>query len=188
MAINYAKIFNRRATPQSQPIPGSSQVPNSGGGYSWQVDDWTRLDRFLILGAEGGTYYIGERDLVKQNHDAIVRCIQADGVRAVNRIVEISASGRAPKNDPAIFALALVTTHGNTEAKAGLFYGGGSEQFIDQLVGVLAAGVYVLVVASIAWLVLKATIGIRVSAEEEHEGLDIGEHGNRAYYGFVSSD
>jgi hypothetical protein len=33
MAINYAKIFNRRATPQSQPIPGSSQVRNSGGGY-----------------------------------------------------------------------------------------------------------------------------------------------------------
>ena len=47
MAINYAKIFNRRATPQSQPIPGSNQVRNSGGGYSWQVDDWTRLDRFL---------------------------------------------------------------------------------------------------------------------------------------------
>ena len=35
MAINYAKIFNRRATPQSQPIPGSTQVRNSGGGYSW---------------------------------------------------------------------------------------------------------------------------------------------------------
>jgi len=86
MALNYAKILNRRATPQSQPIPGSSQVRNSGGGYSWQVDDWARLDRFLILGAEGGTYYITERDLVKQNHDAIVRCIKADGIRAVNRI------------------------------------------------------------------------------------------------------
>src|SRR5690242_1862614 len=118
MAINYAKIFNRRATPQSQPIPGSSQVRNSGGGYSWQVDDWTRLDRFLILGAEGGTYYITERELVKQNHDALVRCIKADGIRAVNRIVEISDSGRAPKNDPAIFALALVAAHANTEAKA----------------------------------------------------------------------
>src|SRR5213078_1427873 len=118
MAINYAKIFNRRATPQSQPIPGSTQVRNSGGGYSWAVDDWTRFDRFLILGAEGGTYYITERDLVKQNHDAIVRCIKADGIRAVNRIVEISDSGRAPKNDPAIFALALVAAHGNTEAKA----------------------------------------------------------------------
>src|SRR2546427_10418926 len=118
MAINYAKIFNRRSTPQSQPIPGSSQVPNSGGGYSWQVDDWTRLDRFLILGAEGGTYYIAERDLVRQNHDAIVRCIKADGIRAVNRILEISDAGRAPKNDPAIFALALVVAHGDAQAKA----------------------------------------------------------------------
>jgi 60 kDa SS-A/Ro ribonucleoprotein len=107
VAINYAHLFHRRHTPQSQPIPGSAQVPNSAGGYAWPVDDWTRLDRFLILGAEGGTYYIAEQDLVKQNHDALVRCIKADGVRAVNRIVEISDSGRAPKNDPAIFALAL---------------------------------------------------------------------------------
>ena len=121
MAVNYAKIFNRRVTPQSQPIPGSNQVANSGGGYSWQVDDWTRLDRFLILGAEGGTYYITERDLVKQNHDAIVRCIKADGVRVVNRIVEISDAGRAPKNDPAIFAFALVVTHGDAQAKAHAF-------------------------------------------------------------------
>ena len=118
MAINYARLFHRRATPQSEPIPGSAQVPNSAGGYAWLVDDWTRLDRFLILGAEGGTYYIGELDLVKQNRDALVRCIQADGVRAVNRIVEISDSGRAPKNDPAIFALALVAAHGNPAAKA----------------------------------------------------------------------
>ena len=118
MAINYAKSLNRRVTPQSQPIPGSTQVPNSAGGYSWEVDDWTRFDRFLILGAEGGTYYIGERELVKQNHDALVRCIKAGGVHAVNRVVEISDSGRAPKNDPAIFALALVAAHGGAEAKA----------------------------------------------------------------------
>ena len=121
MAINYARQFNRRITPQSQPIPGSTQVRNSGGGCSWQVDDWTRLDRFLILGAEGGTFYITEQDLVKQNHDAIVRCIKADGVRAVNRIVEISDAGRAPKNDPAIFALALAVTHSDAQAKAHAF-------------------------------------------------------------------
>ena len=121
MAINYAKLFNRRVTPQSQPIPGSNQVRNSNSGYSWQVDDWTRLDRFLILGAEGGTYYIGERELVKQNHDALIRCIKADGIRAVDRIVEISEAGRAPKNDPAIFALALVVTHGDAQAKAHAF-------------------------------------------------------------------
>jgi len=122
MAINYAGIFNRRVTPQSQPIPGAPQVRNSAGGYSWEVDDWTRFDRFLILGAEGGTYYIGERDLVKRNHDALVRCIKADGIRAVNRIVEISNAGRAPKNDPAIFAMALVATHGNVEAKTLAFH------------------------------------------------------------------
>ncbi len=121
MAINYATIFNRRVAPQSQRIPGSTQVANSAGGYSWEVDDWTRFDRFLILGAEGGTYYIAERDLVKQNHDALVRCIKADGIRAVNRIVEISDAGRAPKNDPAIFALALVVTHGDAQAKAHAF-------------------------------------------------------------------
>src|SRR5205823_2413830 len=51
-------------------------------------------------------------------HEAIVRCVKADGIRAVNRIIEISDSGRAPKNDPAIFALALVAAHGNTETKA----------------------------------------------------------------------
>jgi 60 kDa SS-A/Ro ribonucleoprotein len=55
---------------------------------------------------------------VKQNHDVIVRCIKLDGVRAVKRIVEISDSGRAPKNDPAVFALALVAAHGDQEAKA----------------------------------------------------------------------
>jgi 60 kDa SS-A/Ro ribonucleoprotein len=121
MAINYARQFNRRVTPQSQRIPGSTQVRNSGGGFSWEVDDWTRLDRFLILGSEGGTYYITEQDLVKQNHEAIVRCIKADGVRAVNRIVETSDAGRAPKNDPATFALALAATHGDAQAKAHAF-------------------------------------------------------------------
>jgi len=118
MSYNYAKLFSRRATPQSQPIPGSAQVENSAGGYSWQVDDWVRLDRFLILGAEGGTYHIGECSLVTQNHDTLVRCIQADGRRVVERIVEVSQSGRAPKNDPSIFALALVTAHGSPDARA----------------------------------------------------------------------
>jgi 60 kDa SS-A/Ro ribonucleoprotein len=121
MSTNYAKPFNRRATPQSQPIPGSTQVPNSAGGYSWEVNDWMRFDRFLILGAEGGTYYIAERDLVKENHDAVVRCIKADGNRVVSRLMEISDSGRAPKNDPAIFVLALVVTHSDARAKAHAF-------------------------------------------------------------------
>jgi Amt family ammonium transporter len=69
--------------------------------------------------------------------------------------------------------------------KAGLFYGGGFEQLWIQLLGVLAVGAYVVPVSAICWLIIKAVVGLRVSPQEEIEGLDIGEHGNEAYHGFV---
>src|SRR4051794_41914529 len=94
-------VQNLTSTPQRQPIPGSTQVPNSAGGYSWAVDDWTRLDRFLILGSEGGTYYIAERALTRENAEAVAHCIAEDGPRAVRRIVEGSEAGRAPEKQPA---------------------------------------------------------------------------------------
>jgi len=74
---------------------------------------------------------------------------------------------------------------GNPAAKAGLFYGGGTDQLIAQVIGIVSCAAYVLALSAIAWLVLKYTIGIRVSREEEMEGLDIGEHGNSAYPNFV---
>jgi Amt family ammonium transporter len=74
---------------------------------------------------------------------------------------------------------------GNAAAKPGLFAEGGSaDQLITQLIGIGACAVYVFVVALVAWLILKATVGIRVSEEEEHIGLDHGEHGNECYHGF----
>jgi Amt family ammonium transporter len=79
----------------------------------------------------------------------------------------------------------LSTTPITGGPKAGLFFGGGMEQLTGQLVGVAMVGAYVLIVSSIAWLLIKATVGLRVSSEEEIEGLDVGEHGNEAYYGFV---
>ena len=117
MMAQNSQPYECAVTGQTEPIPGSSQVANSAGGFSWAVNDWTRLDRFLILGAEGGTYYVGEYDLLKANHDAVIRCIKADGIRTLNCIVQISKSGRAPKNDPAIFAFALVVTHGDQTVK-----------------------------------------------------------------------
>lgn len=109
------------ATPQTSPIPGTNQVANSAGGFSFAVDIWTHLDRFLILGSEGGSYYATERKLSLENAKNILACIKADGARTVNRIVEISDAGRAPKNDPALFALALVMTHGDKEAQSAAF-------------------------------------------------------------------
>ena len=69
--------------------------------------------------------------------------------------------------------------------KGGLLFGGGTDQLIAQLTGVVATAAYVVVASGICWVVLKATVGIRVTPEEEMEGLDIGEHGNNAYHGFV---
>jgi 60 kDa SS-A/Ro ribonucleoprotein len=116
--VKYLKILpNRKATPQNQPIPGSGQVANSAGGYSFPVDDWKRLDRFLVLGSEGGSYYASERKLSLENAEAVLRCIETDGLRTVKRILEISDAGRAPKNDPAILALALAFTAGDADTR-----------------------------------------------------------------------
>jgi 60 kDa SS-A/Ro ribonucleoprotein len=108
---SYISHVQNKATPQSQPIPGTNQVPNSAGGFAWAVDCWTRLDRFLILGHEGGSYYAGERALTLEAASCIQDCFNADPTRTIARIVEVSDKGLAPKNDPAIFALALLSKH-----------------------------------------------------------------------------
>ncbi|HXU01862.1 MAG TPA: TROVE domain-containing protein [Polyangia bacterium] len=109
----FTKWFNKKKTPQWAQIPGTSQVRNDNGGYVWAVDDWARLDRFLILGCEGGTFYATERKLTRENAEAVLRCIAVDGARVVARIVAVSDDGRAPKNDPALFALALAAKLGD---------------------------------------------------------------------------
>ena len=116
-----SKWFNFKKTPQSAPIPGTSQVRNDNAGFVWAVDDWARLDRFLILGSEGGSYYATERKLTRENAEAVIRCIAADGARVVARIVAVSDEGRAPKNDPALFALALCAKLGDEPTRRAAF-------------------------------------------------------------------
>ena len=110
-------IFNRGAgaVPQSMKLQG--QVPNAAGGHYFPVNDWVRLDRFLALGTEGGTYYAGALSLTLENAKAVLRCLDEDGALTVRRIVDVSQSGRAPKNDPALFALALATAHGDANVR-----------------------------------------------------------------------
>lgn len=116
--MKYATLFNRKNTPQSRPIPGTDQVPNSAGGYAWAVDGWAQLDRFLILGSDCGTYYIAPRKLTEQNAKHVIELLKVDGERVVNRVVEVSQKGLAPKNDPAIFALALAASMGDEKTRA----------------------------------------------------------------------
>jgi 60 kDa SS-A/Ro ribonucleoprotein len=108
----------RGATPQAEPIPGSAQVPNSAGGFAWAVDHWARLDRFLILGSEGGTFYVGARVLTRESATAVQACLAEDGARVVRRVVEVSTAGRAPRNDPALFVLAMAASLGDDATRA----------------------------------------------------------------------
>jgi Amt family ammonium transporter len=64
----------------------------------------------------------------------------------------------------------------------GLFMGGGTTLLFAQLQGIVAVGVYTMVVSLVFWYLIKATLGLRVSAREEEEGLDLGEHGQEAYH------
>jgi 60 kDa SS-A/Ro ribonucleoprotein len=94
--------------PQSEPLD-DRQVPNNAGGFVYKLDPWKQLDRFLITGTEGGTYYVKERKLTKENLDGVKACLKEDGVRVVDRAVEISDAGRALKNDTALLIMALAS-------------------------------------------------------------------------------
>jgi ammonium transporter, Amt family len=74
---------------------------------------------------------------------------------------------------------------GSAGPKLGLLFGGGFDQLLPQLIGTVAVAVMTVVLTSIFWMVLKATVGIRVKEEEELMGLDISEHSMEAYAGFV---
>jgi 60 kDa SS-A/Ro ribonucleoprotein len=113
---DYLKHFAALVTPQRQKAR-ADQAKNSAGGFAFALDEWARLDRWLILGAEGGTYYATERKLTVENARAVEACLAADGPRAVQRIVDISGSGRAPKNAPAIFALAIAAADAKLETR-----------------------------------------------------------------------
>jgi len=75
---------------------------------------------------------------------------------------------------------------GSGQPPLGLFYGGGFSSFANQLVGVVAVGSFVFVLSWVIWVIINATMGIRVSREEELIGLDISEHGIEGYPDFES--
>ena len=113
----YAKHFNPKMSPQNQKTPGTKQVKNNAGGYVYQISNWDRLNRFLIMGSEGGSYYVSEKKLTVDNANNVIACIKEDGKRAVDAIVHVSENGLAAKNKPALFALALAASADNVETR-----------------------------------------------------------------------
>lgn len=108
--------ISTRRTLQTQPAD-TRQAKNHAGGYSFTIDDETRLRRFLILGTEGGTYYQSAAELTQDNAKIILAWAQAQTVRLVDLVVEISVAGRAPRQNPGIFALAAAASLGDAEGR-----------------------------------------------------------------------
>jgi 60 kDa SS-A/Ro ribonucleoprotein len=110
------RTVGTRTTPQSR-AADSRQVPNNAGGYAFTVDDQQRLRRFLLLGVEGGTYHVGERELTLANAQVVVDAAAVYHRQLVDTIVEVSEAGRAPRPQPTLFALAVACSIGDVDAR-----------------------------------------------------------------------
>ena len=115
--MRYGSHLSTKQTVQTEEVLGKDQVKNDEGGYVFGITPEQAFLRFLILGTQGGTFYASEKKSTLDNCKSAIPFIKTNGLRAVELIVDVSEHGRAPKNDSAIFALALVCTHGDAEAK-----------------------------------------------------------------------
>jgi 60 kDa SS-A/Ro ribonucleoprotein len=117
MSSDPLTLIQARAIVQSEQADPRQQR-NAAGGYVFAVDELARLRRFLVMGTVGGTYYTGERELTKENATALLDLIRTRGPEVVAEIVMISTAGRAPKQNPAIFALAACAGLGDDETRS----------------------------------------------------------------------
>lgn len=121
MSKNYASQLspnlNSNKVLKSIPVDVSTkisnkQVLNNTGGYVFKADDWHYLNRFLILGSESNTYYQTSQKLTLENAKNVSKLLALDGTKVVDTVVQISEEGRAPKNNPALFVLAMAASYG----------------------------------------------------------------------------
>ena len=103
--------------PQSEPILGREEemVENSAGGYVFEIDDFSRLRRFLILGSEGGSYYADERELTLANAKCVHTCMTKNPKRTLEIILDTTL--KAPKNDTCLFAFAMMVGSADPEVR-----------------------------------------------------------------------
>jgi 60 kDa SS-A/Ro ribonucleoprotein len=111
---NFGNTSNYRVTEKAS----DNQVVNNTGGFVFEVSDKSRLERFLILGVDGGTYYVTENDLTKQNVNWLISLIKSDPVLVLNTTLDVSKSGRSYRNSAAIFVFALMLNYAPNDVKS----------------------------------------------------------------------
>ena len=104
-------------TRQTDAIKGrDDMIRNNTGGVVFRVSDMDRLDRFLVLGSTGNSYQSGSQ-LAKENAQNVIALLRKDPKGVIDRTVEISKAGRAPKNEYALYVLALAASDANVETR-----------------------------------------------------------------------
>jgi 60 kDa SS-A/Ro ribonucleoprotein len=115
--MDILRTISTRFTSQSVKAD-ARQVENAAGGYTFVPDEQARVHRFLTLGTDGGTYYTSAKDLTKENAGVVMRAAQTDSMGLVRQIVEVSEAGRAPRQNPALFALAIAASLSDDDGRA----------------------------------------------------------------------
>lgn len=105
-----------RTTPQDEQAD-PRQRRNNAGAQTFVIGDMARLRRFLVLGSEGGTFYVGEHALTRDNAGVVLDLAATRGTEVVTEALAISTAGRAPRQNPALFALAAVSAVGDADAR-----------------------------------------------------------------------
>ena len=117
MTATQELLHNTNTINIPQTTPQVGLVKNNAGGYVYELDIWNRLNRFLTIGTEGGTYYVDAQRHTLDNVKVIDECLAKDPQLALHIIHQVSTSGRAPKNDYALFALAKAASHADESVR-----------------------------------------------------------------------
>ncbi len=99
-------------------IASTPNAINHSNAAVYGVADATVLDRFLVLGTEGGTYYVAEKEQTLEIVPSIKRLMEVDHRWVVDHTVAFSDAGRGVKNDPALFVMAMAASVGTADQKA----------------------------------------------------------------------
>jgi len=102
--------YELAASPRAATDRIDGTVQNHTGGAVFEIGDAARARRFLVLGSAGGTYYQRERDITRENYDALTRMAQTAPAALAALIRDVSVRGIAPKVDPQLFGLAVMTS------------------------------------------------------------------------------
>jgi 60 kDa SS-A/Ro ribonucleoprotein len=112
---NMAKTYtNLNGTSKTKNLP---QVVNNAGGVSFAVADKDKLERFLLMGTFGGTYYASEQKLTDEATQTLIKMIKSSPRLVLDLTTKFLVERRLLKVDTALYILALTVTHGSQEIK-----------------------------------------------------------------------